>query len=99
MSVDNSPDALQTLSSNFIVLRKALGADVTSMVATKEQLTTLHFQSRYTQPSSTKNESTPEVFQSQVLTADGGRDVGVSRGQMSQIESELSEPRLEEEHV
>ena len=88
---------MQTLASDLIILRKALGADVTQMVqVTKtERLSTIHFRPQSTQlPTSAVTEagSIPGGFESHLLEVVGGR-IKSSFSETEGSEEQLKEAR------
>lgn len=77
---------LCTISSNLIVLRKALGADVSQMVAKGEKtLSTLRFQRPDARPTATGN--IPGGFESYLIQTIGGHAIG-DFGSLGQVEAE-----------
>ena len=64
----------QTISSNLIVLRKALGADVGQMMAKGgRNLSALRFQGSDTRNIPSASGNTPGVFESRLIQTIGGR--------------------------
>jgi hypothetical protein len=84
---------LQTLASDLIILRKALGADVTQMVATPERLSTIRFQSRHAQlPVMAEGGSIPGGFESHLIEVVGGHNF---KGSFSDFQDEETEEKPE----